>query len=181
MENKIYSRDEAYRILAEVNKSKKHANTRALTLMVGIMIFIALTWSVFQGLAAIESANGVAIFFLILFIAVYAIMAIGAIILCVLSLLAEPYAKIVKVNIPTEDHSIISYDRIANKDFTEFADSCTNATEEELINDYIKQIYLSSAVTKIKTKFFNIAAIMTSVLFFSTIVIIIMNNAVDWS
>lgn len=181
MENKIYSRDEAYRILTEVNKSKKHANTRALTLMIGIMVFIALTWSVFQGLGAIEAANDVAIFFLILFIAIYAIMAIGAIILCVLSLLAEPYAKIVKVNIPTDDTSIISYDRIANEDFAEYADSCTNATEESLVNDYIKQIYLASAVTKIKTKFFNIAAIMTAVLFVSTIIIIIMNNAVDWS
>lgn len=181
MENKIYSRDEAYRILTEVNKSKKHANTKALTLMVGVMIFIALTWSVFQGLGAIEASNGVAIFFLILFIAIYAIMAIGAIILCVLSLLAEPYAKIVKVNIPTDDTSIISYDRIANEDFAVYADSCTNATEESIVNDYIKQIYLASAVTKIKTKFFNIAAIMTAVLFVSTIIIIIMNNAVDWS
>lgn len=181
MENKIYSRDEAYRILTEVNKSKKHANTRALTLMIGIMVFIALTWSVFQGLGAFEAANGVAIFFLILFIAVYTVMAIGAIILCVLSLLAEPYAKIVKVNIPTDDNSIISYDRIANGDFAEYADSCTNATEESIVNDYIKQIYLASAVTKIKIKFFNIAAIMTAVLFVSTIIIIIMNNAVNWS
>lgn len=181
MENKSYTKEEAAKILSEVNKSKKHANTRSITLLLGIMIFIALTWSVFQGLASFESGNGAGVFFLILFISIYAITAISAVILCVLSLLSEPYAKIVKVNIPTDDHSIVSYDRIANLDFKEFADLSTNATDESLLDDYVKQIYLSSAITKIKIKFFNIAAIMTAILFVSTVIIIIMNNAVDWS
>lgn len=169
--NRTISIDKAQSILSEINNWVKHADTKTSILLGFIAIFIGLSTTIFNSLNTIMEGNfNIAyVVFLIIFISIYILLSCGSIIFCLLSLLAR--LKIDKFN---NTNSIIYFGNIVSESIEDYKSHCNSITEEELIDDYLTQIYINSNIAKRKYKFFNIALIFACSLLFITLILLLM-------
>ena len=173
--NKVYSKEEAFKVLEIVNDSIKHTDNKSAILMGLITLLIGLTTKVFEAVHIISDWNNKVLcaFLLLLFI-----LYCGTVILSILfsSLVfvsrykSEKYIKGKNL----KGKSLLFFGDINKMSYKEFNDRSSSMSYEELINMINEQIIINSTISKKKAYFFNLALLFSIILLTLTLTLLIL-------
>lgn len=172
--NKVYSKEEAFKVLDIVNDSIKHTDNKSAILIGLITLLIGLTTKVFEAVNIIsEWYNKVLCGFLILFFILYCCTVLLSIIFVSLVFISRYKAEKYRKSKKLKGNSLLFFGDIDKMGSEEFKKKVSSVSEEEFINEINEQIVINSAISKKKAFYFNFALLFSLILLALTITLLI--------
>lgn len=173
--NKVYSKEEAFKVLDIVNESIKHTDNKSAILVGLITLLIGLTTKVFEAVNIISNWNnkvlcGFLLFLFILYCCAVALSIIFSSLVFVSRYKAEKYLKHKNL----KGNSMLFFADIDKMGYKGFKEKSSSLSDEEFINEINEQIIINSAISKRKAFYFNIALLFSLILLALTITLLIL-------
>lgn len=151
MENKNYTREDAYKTLNMINEWIRSSDTKTSILMTMVALFSSLSISMFETLKNIISfsANPFLSTIIVIVFVLYIFLFIVIFYFSFISLVARICIK----NINSK--SLFFFGNIADLEKNEFIEKTSKIVDKDIINDLKEQIVINSKIAKMKLKYFN--------------------------
>lgn len=175
MNEKNYTKEDAYKTLGMINDWISRADTKTSILMGFISLLVGFTIKVFDGVNYISQSDKVDFVVVVVAIltAMYIILAILAIMFSCMSLMArinlKKYTKKQGINLK----SAFYFNSIVQMGYKDFINETSNKSENDIIKDLISQILINSYIAQKKHKYFNLSLFVSFALFIIAIILLL--------
>lgn len=178
---KKYGKQDAERLLSEINGWIHHADNKASILIAFLALLVGLTTNIYKALEIvgdnlISSTDQVKTAFLIIILSLYFCCMLLTIIFLALVLVARKSVSAYKRSQEIANKSFLFYKDIVAIGYKEFKKVVNQVDEEDIIDELNKQIVINSYIAKRKYYFFNCALISSLILLICTIFLLILIN-----
>lgn len=151
MENKSYTREDAYNTLNIINEWIRSSDTKTSILITMIALFSGLSISMYETIKGLInfSTNTFLSTVVFILIGLYIGLFIATFYFSFMSLVARKGIKDIN------SESLFFFGNIANLKEDEFIEKTSNISEKDIINDLKEQIVINSMIANVKFKYFN--------------------------
>lgn len=168
MENKNYTKEDAYNTLNLINEWIRNSDTKTSILMAMVALLTGLSITVFDNIKNLINFSFSSVFntILVILISLFICSFIATYYFSFSSLIARLKSK--KIN----SESIFFFGYISSLSEEDFMERTSKISESEIIDDLKKQILINSEIAKIKLNYFNYGLKSSMVLLMCEIILL---------